>query len=153
MRRACFLCSIMLLLPLTVFSVSGCATFQARTPGASTIAIDTAEEASVTDVNHELERCDIKGDTDAVTGDRPSVEVSSPPSPAHRAINPSLSSSGMTTKQAQLILLHLGYHEVGIADGIMGAKTREALRNFQQDRGIPVTGQIDSATREELMKE
>ncbi|WP_161946326.1 peptidoglycan-binding domain-containing protein [Desulfonatronum thiosulfatophilum] len=49
-------------------------------------------------------------------------------------------------------LLYLGYHEVGIADGIMGAKTREALRNFQQDRGIPVTGKIDPATREELMK-
>nr|WP_279615065.1 peptidoglycan-binding domain-containing protein [Desulfonatronum thiosulfatophilum] len=58
----------------------------------------------------------------------------------------------MTTKQAQMRLLYLGYHEVGIADGIMGAKTREALRNFQQDRGIPVTGKIDPATREELMK-
>ncbi|SDB51427.1 Putative peptidoglycan binding domain-containing protein [Desulfonatronum thiosulfatophilum] len=150
MRRASCLCCIMLLLPLTVFSVSGCATFQTSTPGADTIAIDAAEEASITDVNHELELSDIKGDPGVGNGGRPSLKGAS--HPAHRTIDPSLSSSGMTTKQAQMRLLYLGYHEVGIADGIMGAKTREALRNFQQDRGIPVTGKIDPATREELMK-
>jgi len=46
-------------------------------------------------------------------------------------------------------LLALGY-EVGVADGLMGPKTREALRAFQGDRGLPATGRPDEATLEAL---
>ena len=38
----------------------------------------------------------------------------------------------------------------GPADGIPGAKTITALRTFQQREGLPVTGRLDSATRQHL---
>jgi peptidoglycan hydrolase-like protein with peptidoglycan-binding domain len=40
-------------------------------------------------------------------------------------------------------LTDLGY-EAGPIDGLMGPKTRGAIRAFQKDAGLPVTGKIDS---------
>ena len=42
-----------------------------------------------------------------------------------------------------------GYHP-GTIDGVMGWRTRGALREFQRSTGIPETGQIDDATRDAL---
>lgn len=42
-------------------------------------------------------------------------------------------------------LLELGY-AVGTPDGVMGRRTVEALRRFQQDQKIPLTGRIDAET-------
>ena len=55
-------------------------------------------------------------------------------------------------KQAQSILNDMGY-EAGPADGKAGAKTREAIKAFQSDRGIPVNGRLDSTTQAELIRE
>ena len=46
-------------------------------------------------------------------------------------------------------LAELGY-EPGPADGLMGPRTREAIRALQRDRGLPRSGRIDSATIEAL---
>ena len=46
--------------------------------------------------------------------------------------------------QVQENLRRLGYYR-GAVDGIIGAGTREAVRSYQIDRGLPVTGRIDSA--------
>lgn len=47
----------------------------------------------------------------------------------------------MTTKQVQLLLLYLGYDEVGEPDGAYGRATQGAVRHFQQDfGGIGVDG-------------
>lgn len=51
------------------------------------------------------------------------------------------SSSSVTAVQEKLNLL--GY-ESGPNDGLMGPKTRGAIRAFQKDAGLPVTGKIDS---------
>jgi N-acetylmuramoyl-L-alanine amidase len=40
-------------------------------------------------------------------------------------------------------LADLGYYR-GEIDGVIGPMTRNAIRNYQRDRGLPVTGQIDS---------
>ena len=37
-------------------------------------------------------------------------------------------------------------HDVGRADGIMGARTQQGLKAFQQSKGIEVTGQLDQRT-------
>ena len=42
-------------------------------------------------------------------------------------------------------LAELGY-EPGTADGLMGPRTRTALRALQRDRGLPQSGRIDAAT-------
>ncbi len=48
-------------------------------------------------------------------------------------------------KQVQEKLSAAG-HDVGAADGIMGPKTRQGLRAFQQAKGIDATGQLNQQT-------
>ena len=42
----------------------------------------------------------------------------------------------------QTALADLGYYN-GPIDGIVGSGTRRAVRAFQRDKGLPVTGRID----------
>lgn len=48
-------------------------------------------------------------------------------------------------KRAQAALNEAGYN-VGTPDGNAGTRTINALRNFQADKGVPVTGTFDDAT-------
>ena len=57
----------------------------------------------------------------------------------------------MSMRDAQAKLNELGFN-VGAPDGAGGPKTTNALRAFQKDRGIPVTGRLDNATKSELAK-
>lgn len=52
-------------------------------------------------------------------------------------------------RAAQTFLLGRGYSP-GPADGFIGPRTRSALRQFQQDRDIPVTGLLEEATLREI---
>lgn len=52
-------------------------------------------------------------------------------------------------RQAQERLNQLGY-AAGTADGLVGPKTRAALRRFQQEKGLKVTGVLDAATADKL---
>lgn len=45
--------------------------------------------------------------------------------------------------EAQLLLGELGY-DAGPADGVVGPKTRDAVKSFQRSVGLPETGSIDS---------
>ncbi len=45
------------------------------------------------------------------------------------------------TKVAQKLLNKLGY-DAGRADGRIGEKTRNAIMQFQRDRGLPITGAV-----------
>jgi len=51
--------------------------------------------------------------------------------------------------ELQHLLAGFGYHP-GPADGVMGGRTHEALRLFQRDHHLPVTGELDKRTREAL---
>ncbi len=53
--------------------------------------------------------------------------------------------SNDVVKRAQEALNLAGY-DVGKPDGVAGTKTVTALRKYQTDKGIPVTGQFDAAT-------
>jgi hypothetical protein len=48
-------------------------------------------------------------------------------------------------RSAQLYLMYLGYHPRDI-DGSWGKFTQSALNQFQEDKGIPVTSELDDAT-------
>src|SRR5207247_898697 len=48
-------------------------------------------------------------------------------------------------RQAQQQLKGKGL-DVGSVDGVLGPKTEAAVRNFQQQQGIDVTGQLDAPT-------
>ena len=51
----------------------------------------------------------------------------------------------MTVKQAQCLLLYLGYSP-GWPDNVAGEKTSGAASAFQADYGFPVTGKLDETT-------
>jgi peptidoglycan hydrolase-like protein with peptidoglycan-binding domain len=53
-------------------------------------------------------------------------------------------------KQAQKQLKEAGF-DPGPIDGQIGAQTRQALREFQESHGLPQTGQLDEATKTQLM--
>lgn len=57
------------------------------------------------------------------------------------AVAPSNSQIENVVRRVQIALGSYGYY-VGAADGIMGPKTRSALREFQSDFGLKVTGTI-----------
>lgn len=57
----------------------------------------------------------------------------------------------MTLEQAQARLDELGF-KAGKVDGRIGPKTRAGLKRFQEERGIPVTGELDPATITALSK-
>lgn len=52
--------------------------------------------------------------------------------------------------QVQKKLKELGY-DPGSADGIWGKKTTSAVKSFQRNNGLPVTGQLDEQTRTKLL--
>jgi hypothetical protein len=57
-----------------------------------------------------------------------------------------------TIQAAQKRLLALGY-QCGAADGVMGARAIAALKKFQADHILPVTGQLDRKTLDALNAE
>ena len=54
-----------------------------------------------------------------------------------------------TVYQAQQRLKELSY-DPGTLDGIWGKKTESAIKRFQHDNNLPVTGRLDSATKDKL---
>jgi peptidoglycan hydrolase-like protein with peptidoglycan-binding domain len=61
----------------------------------------------------------------------------------------SIATTKEAVKEAQERLQTLGY-QAGSADGVMGAKTIAALKKFQSDHSLPVTGQLDRKTLDAL---
>lgn len=51
--------------------------------------------------------------------------------------------------QAQVVLDRLGFTP-GVIDGRMGKSTVNALKGFQEAQGLPITGELDSATQQAL---
>jgi Putative peptidoglycan binding domain len=52
--------------------------------------------------------------------------------------------------QAQDRLKEVGF-DPGPLDGVLGPRTREALRRYQASQGLPATGALDEATRQALL--
>ena len=52
-------------------------------------------------------------------------------------------------RKVQVALAGKG-HDAGTVDGVMGSKTRAALRSYQRAQGIPPTGRVDPKTRSAL---
>ncbi len=69
------------------------------------------------------------------------------------ASNQNVNQGGLTRKvrRAQERLNQLGY-TAGTADGVVGAKTRAAIRQFQSDQGLQATGRFDKSTLDMLLQ-
>ncbi|SEQ34150.1 Curli biogenesis system outer membrane secretion channel CsgG [Ectothiorhodospira magna] len=83
------------------------------------------------------------GDRGLGTGGRLQVDGATQPA--------GYSGGRVNLRQAQQILNNMGY-DAGPVDGAMGPRTARALREFQAERGIPVTGRLDMTTQAELMR-
>ncbi|HEY2343396.1 MAG TPA: peptidoglycan-binding domain-containing protein [Chthoniobacteraceae bacterium] len=66
-----------------------------------------------------------------------------PGAPVYRGVVAHTASSGNLVTDVQRALKHRGYNP-GAVDGQSGPATRDAIRAYQGDRGMPVTGHIDS---------
>jgi peptidoglycan hydrolase-like protein with peptidoglycan-binding domain len=53
-------------------------------------------------------------------------------------------------RDAQIALRNSGY-DPGQIDGVMGSRTRAALREFQASQGLPQTGRLDGTTQQQLL--
>ena len=58
--------------------------------------------------------------------------------------------AGSVIYRAQKKLKQIGYNP-GPLDGVWGSKTQKAVKQFQQDSGLPVTGNLDAETRRQLL--
>lgn len=54
-------------------------------------------------------------------------------------------------REAQRLLGQLGYN-AGAADGILGEQTVDAVRDFERDRGLAITGQVDERLLDALQQ-
>jgi len=54
-------------------------------------------------------------------------------------------------RRVQTVLAELGYLP-GTIDGFLGEQTRVAIRQFERDRGLPITGDVTEALMAELAK-
>ena len=84
------------------------------------------------------------------TGGKLKVDgASSPPAVTPTATAVAAKPDKAIIKEMQVILNKLGFN-VGNPDGIAGAKTRNAVSNFQKVSTLPITGELDSVTIDKL---
>jgi Putative peptidoglycan binding domain len=71
------------------------------------------------------------------------LEFNFGPAPVYRQVRrPSYDYSGNVVADVQYALNRRGYR-AGTVDGSLGPQTRRAIRNYQADRGLYVTGSVD----------
>lgn len=72
--------------------------------------------------------------------------------PANAASSPKKAvAASPEVMQLQVVLDRLGFSP-GVIDGKPGAGLKLALKGFQEAKGVPVTGQLDDATKQQLAK-
>jgi rare lipoprotein A len=75
----------------------------------------------------------------------PGTVASQPRSPGESPVTPAPALTEDQVKQAQEALKTAGFHP-GSIDGVVGRRTREALRAYQTQEGLPPTGVLDEPT-------
>jgi hypothetical protein len=86
----------------------------------------------------------------APQGQKSSSDVEDPTSGTTGGMAPAVAAlSPEQVRRVQERLVEFG-HDPGTVDGVMGERTRQALRSFQQARGLEPTGKPDGRTLAEL---
>lgn len=97
-----------------------------------------------------------KADPPATAKPKEEAKPEPEPEPVVKAATPAnvaraqpLNPDEMTTERvaAYQVALERMHFSCGFVDGDVGMRTRRVIRAFQQSRGLPVTGELDAATR------
>ena len=86
-----------------------------------------------------------EGTSDAPPATTATPSRETPAQPRPQPSTPEASSEGITIFELQERLSWLGY-KLGDVDGVNGPRTIAALKRFQSDNNLPVTGAIDAET-------
>lgn len=116
---------------LTILFLNGCAAVRmmgkvATAAGGVMVQSADEEEAKKTKLKNEPDIASNKAPTRLVTTDNKTLAAE-------------------TIAQAQNRLLEFGY-DIGEADGVYGRKTKIAIKKYQLNKGIAVTGMFDAET-------
>lgn len=90
----------------------------------------------------------IPKDISFAPGPKPDVNVNPPPSPMNVVVA-KIGDNSPYVADLQRMLVKKGW-SIG-TDGVFGPKTQQAVKEFQQKNGLPVTGSIDTDTLNKLM--
>ena len=94
-----------------------------------------------------------EGQSGAMKSDPGKSDAMKPAEPKADAGRPEKAMRGADherVKGVQQALKDKGFYQDGEVDGLMGPKTRKALRDFQQKEGLQMTGRLDSGTMDKL---
>ena len=93
-----------------------------------------------------------RGARDGATNGSASMVIVRPPGPIGRETPNVGQRLPRNTYEVQVALSRQGI-SCGSLDGLMGSQTRSALRAYQQKRRLPITGNLDAATKADLILE
>jgi peptidoglycan DL-endopeptidase LytE len=119
--------SLLSVLLATAFLLAGCA----GAPGSNSDATGATKPK--------------EGKSDAYPTTRPAPPRETATQPRPQQSDAGANSEGITIFELQERLSGLGY-KLGAVDGVNGARTIDALKRFQSDNNLPVTGAIDAET-------
>jgi peptidoglycan hydrolase-like protein with peptidoglycan-binding domain len=94
--------------------------------------------------------CSSTGSWTRYPASEPLPEERTPPPRVYPSPKPTPPPSDPAIRQIQGVLQERGY-DPGPLDGVLGKKTREALRRFQKDHHLAVTGEINADTKNTLL--
>lgn len=80
------------------------------------------------------------------------IGASAAPKTAAKNVVAPTANKDMTIEKLQKDLISMGYHEVGLADGLIGGKTRGAIAAFLTDRHQPITASLTPALLAEVAR-
>lgn len=135
---------ILLVMCLSVFMLSGCATCSKQT---SAEAQGLRNEISVLEAQIQSKDEEIAGLRDSLAATQ-AQGMPAAQNFAKKCVAPK-SKSRLNVKQIQAALKNAGYNP-GPVDGRIGAQTREAIKAFQKDNGLKPDGIVGKRTRQLL---
>lgn len=128
---------ILVIITVFMFSASGCSLFMAKDIKNLKRRVNALEDRE--DIVEEK----VEADTGKSVTYVSQAEV--------KEETPSVDSRSMTKKDIQIALKNAGYYD-GPIDGKLGTKSRKAIRDFQQDKGLKVDGIAGTQTKKALVK-
>ncbi|MDD4013408.1 MAG: peptidoglycan-binding domain-containing protein [Candidatus Omnitrophica bacterium] len=137
---------VYLLVPILVLSAAGCASTKSAKPKKDLKTRVTELEARVDEMESQSS-ASTQAASEQYAYSQPAVKAS----PVVQAEKYLSAGVAMTKKEIQTALKNAG-HYAGAIDGVFGPKTKQAVKDFQADKGLKVDGIVGPQTEKALQK-